>query len=387
MTMSFKSVLAGLCLAFVAATASAAPSTVPPPPALGARIDAVFADHAGPDSPGYAVAVVRDGELWFARGYGQANLDDGVAITPATAFHLASVSKQFTAAAVALLILDGRLSLEDPLSRYVPEAARFGPELKIKHLIYMTSGLPEYTGRPRPGGDPWFSAFYFTRDDAIAATLAADKLDFAPGAKWAYSNVNYMLLTRVVEVVSGQRFADFARERLFAPLGMSATLIDDDTTAIIPHRAIGYGPRSPEIVAEAAKVGFGLRPGPGYARLNRNAPHFGGSGVFSTLEDLARWDANWDQPRLGPGFAPLILSRMTFAHPKDNDAFGLVHGEIQGRPTLWYAGSDLDASTYMVRFPGQRTTVVCLSNLLSGDCEGRARKVVDILIEAGVLGR
>jgi len=379
--MTFRSVLAGLVVALIAATAHAAP----PAKVLTAKVDAIFADHAGPDSPGYAVGVIRDGKLWLARGYGQANLDDGAPITPATAFHLASLSKQFTASAVALLILDGKLSLEDPLARYVPEAAKFGPDLKLKHLVYMTSGLPEYTSRPRPNGDPWFSAFYFTRDDAIAATLAADRLDFAPGTKWSYSNVNYMLLTKVVEVVSGQRFRDFMRQRVFAPLGMTATLIDDDTTAIIPHRAIGYGPRSPEIVAEAAKVGFTLRAGPGYARLNRNAPHFGGSGVFSTLEDLARWDANWDQPKLGAGFAPLMLSRMTFAHPKANDAFGLVHGEIQGRPTLWYAGSDLDASSYMVRFPAQRTTVVCLSNLLSGDCEGRARKVVDALIAEGAL--
>jgi CubicO group peptidase (beta-lactamase class C family) len=381
MLRRFQSALLGLALTLTAVAAQAAPPTK----ALSGKIDAIFADHAKPDSPGYAVGVIRDGKLWFARGYGQANLDDGVPISSVTAFHLASLSKQFTASAVALLILDGKLSLEDPLSRYVPEAAKFGPDLKLKHLVYMTSGLPEYTSRPRPNGDPWFSAFYFTRDDAIAATLAADKLDFAPGAKWSYSNVNYMLLTKVVEVVSGQRFADFMRARVFAPLGMSGSLIDDDTTAIIPHRAVGYGPRSPEIVAEAAKVGFGLRAGPSYARLNRNAPHFGGSGVFSTLDDLARWDANWDHPKLGAGFAPLMLSRMTFAHPKANDAFGLVHGELLGRPTVWYAGSDLDASSYMVRFPAQRTTVVCLSNLLSGDCEGRARKVVEALVAAGAL--
>jgi CubicO group peptidase (beta-lactamase class C family) len=224
--MSFRSVLIGLALAFTAVSAQAASPTK----ALTARIDAVFADHASADSPGYALGVIRDGKLWLARGYGQANLDDEIPITPATAFHLASLSKQFTASAVALLILDGKLSLEDPLSRYVPEAAKFGPDLKLRHLVYMTSGLPEYTGRPRPNGDPWFSAFYFTRDDAIAATMAADKLDFAPGTKWSYSNVNYMLLTKVVEVVSGQRFADFMHQRVFAPLGMGATLIDDDTT-------------------------------------------------------------------------------------------------------------------------------------------------------------
>jgi CubicO group peptidase (beta-lactamase class C family) len=376
MRSKFSFALLAFGLGLIAKTACAAP----PSATLGARIDAIFVDHAKTGSPGYAIGVVRDGKLWFGRGYGRANLDDDVAITPSTAFHLASLSKQFTAGAVALLILEGKLSLDDPLSRFVPAAAHFGPGLKLKHLMYMTSGLPEYTSRPRPNGDPWFSAFYFTRDDAIAATLSADKLDFEPGTQWSYSNVNYMLLTRVVEIVSGQRFSEFMHARVFAPLGMTATLIDDDTTAIIPHRAIGYAARSPDIVAEAARIGYVLRAGPGYARLNRNAPHFGGSGVFSTLEDLARWDANWNQPKLGAGFGPLMLSRMSFAHPKDNDAFGLVHGDIAGRETLWYAGSDLDASSYMVRFPRQKTTVICLSNLLNGDCERRAKQVIDLLI-------
>lgn len=351
------------------------------------QIDAVFSDFAKTDTPGYAVGVIRDGELIFAKGYGQANLDDGVAITPKTRFHLASLSKQFAGAAVALLIQDGKLSLEDPVARYIPEAAKFGPDLKIKHLVYMTSGLRDYTTLPRKGGQPWFSAYYFTRDEAIAAGLAQPDLAFKPGTQWAYSNLNYMLLTKVVEQVSGQSFADFAQARLFAPLGMTASHIDDDSTAIVPNRAVGYAPRSPQIVAEAAKVGVTLKAGPGYARLIRNAPHFGGSGVFSSLEDLARWEGNWTSGKVGgPGFQALTHRREKFAHDKDNDAFGLVFGQYEGRTMVWYSGGDMDASTYIARFPDQKLTVVCLSNMLTGDCEGRSRKVMKALLDAGLLG-
>ncbi|HYI00460.1 serine hydrolase domain-containing protein [Hyalangium sp.] len=148
-----------------------------------AQIDALFAEHDRADTPGYAVGIIKDGRLVFAKGYGQANLDDQIPITPRTSFHLASLSKQFTAAAIALLILDGQVSLEDPVSKYLPETARFGPDLRVKHLLYMTSGLPEYMSLPRKSGMPWYSAYYFTREEALAATLSADKLDFAPGTR------------------------------------------------------------------------------------------------------------------------------------------------------------------------------------------------------------
>ncbi len=124
------------------------------PPSIASRIDEVFApfDHDG--SPGYALGVVKDGQLIFSRGYGRANIDYNVSITSGTSFHLASLSKQFTAAAIALLILDGKLTLETPVATYFPEVARYHADLRIKHLIYFTSGLPEYTSLPRLNGRP-----------------------------------------------------------------------------------------------------------------------------------------------------------------------------------------------------------------------------------------
>lgn len=345
------------------------------------RIDAIFSDYAGADSPGYAVGVVREGKLVFGRGYGMADLDNHVPITPETAFHLASLSKQFTAAAVALLIMDGKLSLETPVSKYFPQAKKFDADLRIKHLMYFTSGIPDYTTQSRRNGDPWFSWYYFTVDDAIDASLSADKLMFAPGSDWAYSNVNFMILAKIVEKASGMPFSQFVETRIFAPLGMTHSHVDDDTTLVVPHRATGYADRSnPDVIKALADFGIRIRPGTGYVRLVRTSPHYGGSGVFSTLQDLAGWDANFASGKLaGARFTELMYHRMHFQNDKDNDAFGLVFGKYRGRTMIWFAGEDLDTSTYMARFPDQQVSVYVLSNMPLGDAQQKATAVIDIL--------
>jgi CubicO group peptidase (beta-lactamase class C family) len=348
-------------------------------PQQRAAIDHLFVRPPG--APGYAVAVIHDGAFAFARGYGLANLDDEVPITPQTSFHLASLSKQFTGAAIALLLLEHKIDLTDPVSKYIPEAAKYGDKLRIEHLVYMTSGLHEYTEEPRTSGDPWMTFYYFTRDEAIAAAMKPDHLEFAPGTQWAYRNTNYMLLTKIVEVVSHESFAAFMHDHVFGPLGMSHSLIDDDTTEIVPHRAIGYAERSdPRVVREMASVGVAIHPGDGWVRLVRVSPHFGGSGVFTTLDDLLLWDRNWYSGSLaGPSFTGLMNRRQRFAHDKDNDAFGLVWRTRYGHPMLDYSGADTDTSTYMARFPEQHLTVICLSNMPLGDAEGKADALLDLL--------
>jgi CubicO group peptidase (beta-lactamase class C family) len=348
-------------------------------PAQKSEIDQLFSLPSG--SPGYAVAVIKDGEFAFAKGYGLADLDDGVPISTNTSFHLASLSKQFTAAAIALLILDHKIALADPVSKYIPGVAKYGNGLRIEHLIYMTSGLHEYTDLPRKSGLPWMTFYYFTRDEAIATAIEPDHLEFAPGTQWAYRNINYMLLTKVVEVVSHQPFALFMHDRIFGPLGMYHTEINDDTTEVIPHRATGYASRSdPRVAKELASVGVAINPGDGWVRLVRVASHFGGSGVFTTLEDLLLWDRNWYATNLaGPQFTELMNKREKFQHDKDNDAFGLVWRSLYDHPMLDYSGGDTDTSTYMTRFPDQHVTIICLSNMPLGDAEGKADALLDLL--------
>ena len=154
----------------------------------------------------------------------------------------------------------------------------------------------------------------------------------------------------------------------------------------IARRAVGYAPRTPPILKDLDSVHIAVSEGAGWLRMNRNSPHYGGSGVFTTIEDWAKWDANWTSHRLaGPQFTELMHSRMRFAHPKDNDAFGLVFGKHAGFETVWFSGADLDASAYFVRFPDRRLTVCCLSNNPAGQAEQRVGSVLELLAAEGLL--
>jgi CubicO group peptidase (beta-lactamase class C family) len=320
------------------------------------EIDAVYADVDGLDRPGYAVGVVRDGSLWYAKGFGAANLDYRTPIMPTSVFNVASLSKQFTGASLAILIRRGRVSLTDEVRKHLPEFPdRFGP-VRLEHLVYMTSGLSEYYGLPRPGGRDW-NLDQFTVKDAIAAVFAQSALDFEPGTKWAYSNINYMLIAEVVARVSGMPFSEFVRREIFEPLGMADTHVNDDLGRVVPNRVTGYNR-----LAEG-----------GFRQEIRRSPHFGGSGVFTTVVDLAKWDQSLRDHRLGgPELTALLFSTRRFRHDKANDAFGLVWGEFERRRSLWYEGGDLGFSSYMAHLPDDGVTVIVLSNLGTGRAADRA---------------
>jgi CubicO group peptidase (beta-lactamase class C family) len=337
-----------------------------PGPTIAQAIDRQFAPFDAADTPGYAVGVVRDGRLVHARGFGSADLDHGVAIGPRSVFNVASLSKQFTAAAVALLIRQGKVSLDHEVRRYLPEFPAYPGPIRVAHLAYMTSGLKEYYQLPRPNGQTW-DRDVFTVADAIRATLSQPEPDFAPGSRWAYSNVNYMLLAEIVSRVSGEPFPRYVERHIFTPLGMTRSHVDDDLSRVVPGRVTGYN----------------RRESGGYRRELRLSPHYGGSGVFTTLEDLARWDHALDQHKLdGPELTRLLLSTRRFEHDKTNDAFGLVWGEQRGRRTLWYEGGDAGFSSCMIRFPDDRFTVIVLSNLGSGEAARYARRIADLLLGA-----
>jgi CubicO group peptidase (beta-lactamase class C family) len=353
-----------LCGAAAAPLGGQVPRPVPPVTAAQlARVDRLFADAAGLDRPGYAVGIVQDGRLVHARGFGAADVERGVPIEASTVFDAASLAKQFTAACVGILVRRGRIRLDDEVRRHLPEMPDYPEPVRIEHLVYMTSGLREYYTLPRPGGLDW-ERDRFTVADAIAATFAQPRLAFRPGERWAYSNVNYMILAELVSRVSGMPFSEFARREIFAPLGMTSTRVDDDLR-VVPRQAAGHNERADG----------------GWRRETRRSPHYGGSGLFTTVEDLARWDRAFETHALGgPELTRLLLSTRRYDHPKANDAFGLVWGEHRGRRTLWYEGGDLGFSSYMVRLPDDRLTVVVLSNFGTGAAAERARRILDVLV-------
>jgi len=360
-------------------------SAQPLSPRAQAQIDKAFS-HVAPGQPGYIVGVIKDGAFVYQKGYGLANLEYGIPNSAQTAFNIASLSKQFTAACVALLMQEGKVKMEDEIKQFVPEFPDYEHAVQIKHLIYMTSGLHEYYHQPRANGSDWSSMHYFDVDTAIAASLRQPKLKFEPGTKWEYSNVNYMLLTRVVESVSGMDFAEFARMRLFEPLGMANTRVNDDLFELIPNRAMGYNFRDEDNAGWMVEYGYLPKGREGFIQIHRNAAHYGGSGVYTTLEDFKKWLDNFETKAFGgQEFYDLMHKRMTFAHPKDNDALGLVWGDWNGHPILWYEGGDWGFSSYFMRFPEQNLSVVVFSNLGSGYAVRYANRVMDVLSDEGWL--
>lgn len=338
------------------------------------------------DQPGFVfVLTCRDGsQLILASG--AADIEQARPNGPHTLFHVASLSKQITAAAVAVAINDGLISLDDPLSAHVEEASRFGSDLTLAHLLYMTSGLPEYTSLPRTNGEPWATFHYFDVEEAIQVVLNEGELQFEPGTQWAYSNINYMLLAEVIEHAYEQPFSDIVEKRIFAPLGMDASLVNDDVTGIIPSRATGYTARTEDIAAILTEqAGVHVAPGEGWVRLQRNAPHYGGSGVFSSARDWGLWQIDMmKREGLGDAFWSLMLTTRAFEHSKTNDAFGLVLDTWDARPVLWYSGGDIDTSTYSAVFPEDGFGVACFANDPFGDCESKAREAITALTAMGL---
>lgn len=344
-----------------------------------------FPENLSLEEPGYILSITVGGQLIFERHTGAADIEQGIPISATSVFHAASLSKQITAAALVQALQDGLVSLDDPVAKWIPATAKYGPNLTIAHLAYMTSGLIEYTDRPAPGGRPWSTFHYFTTADAIAASLAADTLAFAPGREWRYSNTNYMLLAQIVEEAYGEPFSHVVRDKVFQPLGMRHSLINDDVTTLIKGRANAYLPRTNEALRQlSAGGGIDVDDNGGLIMIRRNAPHYGGSGVMTSMRDWLRWqNALLTESVFGPEFWSLMKQRREFDHGKNNDALGLVHGRFGKAATLWYAGGDIDTSAYSIAVPDQSMIIACFANNPLASCEQTVRRALAVVGEYG----
>jgi CubicO group peptidase (beta-lactamase class C family) len=334
------------------------------PPARAA-IDSLFAAWDHPESPGCAVAVVQDGHTLLARGYGSANLDYQVPITPRTVFYLASVSKQFTAAAVALAAEQGYLSLDDDVRRWFPELPDYGATIRVRHLVHHTSGLRDYLGlmslADMPYGNSW-------SDDEILDLIARQRgLNFSPGTEYLYSNSGYFLMAELVERATGRSLREYTTAEMFEPLGMRNTWFHDDASQVVRNRAVAYGPKS----------------GGGYRMTHLfNFDKVGSGGLYSTVEDLALWDANFYQSRIGGDEFLATLhtpGELTAGDPLDY-AFGLRMSEYRGLATVEHGGSMMGFRTNYLRFPGERTSVLTLCNLGTINPTALTRDVADLVL-------
>lgn len=349
------------------------------------NIDTLF-NNTDKQSPGYIIAVVDKDSCIFKKGYGQANLENEIAINENTSFNIASLSKQITAAAVAMLILENKLNLNDEVSDYLNEFPFEKDSLKIKHLIYMTSGINDYRYNDRMNGTDWSSLNYFNIDTAITASYNSLELMYQPGSQWSYSNINYMLLTKIVEEVSEISFADFVEQKIFNPLEMNSSIVNDDIFQIIPNRAYGYNYRTEDETNWLIESGYLKEKGQGFLQIHRNSPHYGGSGVYTTLNDWMKWISNFHSKEIGgQEFYDLMHKTMKFEHNKSNDAFGLVVDKYEGKDIVWYEGGDWGYSSFMLRFPETETSIICFSNIGTGNARSKVWGIYDILIENGVI--
>jgi CubicO group peptidase (beta-lactamase class C family) len=330
-----------------------------------ARVDSIFAPFAVAGSPGCAVGVIQDGKLTYARGYGFANLDYDVPIDARSVFYMASVSKQFTAFAVALAAQEGKLSLDDDVRKYIPELRDYGSTVTIRHLIHHTSGVRDYlTLIPLAGrhsDDTW-------TDAALLTLITRQKaLNFAPGTEYLYSNTGYVLLAEIVRRATGQSLAQYAGARIFKPLGMRDTHFHDDAGVVVPRRVIGY-----------------TRDPSGAWRMNHwfSFDKVGDGGLYSTIEDLAKWDANFYSGQVGGASLQKLVQQRGVLAKGDTlgYAFGLQMNTYRGLPIIEHGGSLTGFRTAFLRFPEQRFSTVVLCNTTTSIPAAFARRVAVIYL-------
>ena len=327
------------------------------------RVDAIFARWNKPASPGCALAVMRDGEIVYERGYGMADLDHDIPLTPESVFHVASVSKQFTAASIALLAQEGKLSLDDEARKYVAELPRFPHPVTIRQLVHHTSGLRDQWSLLGLAG--WrYSLDLITDQDVLDMVSRQKALNFEPGSRFLYCNTGYTLLAQIVRRISRQSFREFTSKRLFEPLGMASTHFRDDHAEIVKNQAYGYEPA-----------------GEGRYKLSvTNFDTVGATSLLTTAGDLAKWDENFYTTRIGG--AALIEQLQQPGRLSDGEsldyAFGLRIGRYRGLRTVDHSGSDAGYRAHLVRFPDQHFSVACLCNSADANPAQLSQRVADI---------
>jgi CubicO group peptidase (beta-lactamase class C family) len=327
------------------------------------NVDALFAEWDRADSPGCALGVIRGGELVYARGYGMANLDLGVPLSPHSVLHVASVSKEFTAVATGILDRQGKLSLDDDIRKYVPEMPDLDHTVTLRQLIHHTSGLRDQYGLFRLAG--WRDEDVQTFDDVLDFAYRHRRLNFEPGAEYTYCNTSYTLLALTVERVSGQTYRDFVREQIFEPLSMTQSHFHDDVTEIVPNRASAY---------EKKDDG-------GFKVEDSNVSAVGAICLYTSVEDLARWVRNFRTREVaGDVLDEAFTAGSLNDGSSQNYGLGLQIGEYRGQRTVSHGGVDSGYRAELLWFPEVDFGVVVLANLSQFKPGWMARKVADLYL-------
>ncbi len=315
--------------------------------------------------PGCAVGVSVTGQSVFEKACGMAEMEHGSPNTPQPKFESGSVAKQFTAAALVLLQQDGKLSIDDPVRKHIPELPDYGTPLTIRHILNHTAGLRDWgsvmalTGAGR--GDR-----VITQDIALDVIIRQKALDFTPGAEYSYSNSGYNLAAIIVERVSKQKFGDFLAERLLKPLGMKNTSLRDDYRRLVPGRAQAYS-------RDGAAAPW---------RLNMPIMNvYGNGGMLTTVGDWLKWNEMLDSRSMGAPLVEALETRGVLNDGRKNPyALGLINTTYKGIRDISHGGSTAGYQTFLARYPDQKLSVAVLCNGTSPSAGGLAASVTDEIL-------
>jgi D-aminopeptidase len=328
-------------------------------------VEGLIAPWDGRDRPGVTVGVVRGESLLVHRSAGMASIELGVPIGPETCFRIASVSKQFTCAAILLLAADGRLSLEDEATRYIPELAGLGERVTLDQLMHNSAGVRDMLELMRLGGTDL--AQPVGPDDLMAAICRQRRTNFTPGTRYLYSNSNFLLLGRVVERVSGQSLRNFLAEHILAPAGMGMTRMVERTTEPVPGLATGYLPAA----------------GGGWERAQHGFPLHGEGALVSSVIDLALWHRNYATGRVGgTALAASLAEPGRFANGMENGyARGLRLAEVRGLATVSHGGLWPGYKTEFLRIPARDEAVIVIANAATADPYLIGQRILEARLE------
>lgn len=328
------------------------------------QIDGIFAQWDHPGSPGCAVAITGDGRIIYERGYGRAQLEYDIPITSDTVFHVASLSKQFTAWAAALLAVQGLLDWDADLRHYLPEMPDFGFVITPRHLVHHTSGLRDQWELLKAAG--WRLDDVITKDHLYKMITRQRELNFPPGAEYLYCNTGYTLLAGIVERVTGQTLRQFAQKNIFQPLEMLDTHFHDDHQEIVQNRAYSYEPKGSK----------------GWRKSVLNYANVGATSLFTTASDLSKWLANLDEGRVG---GPAVLHQMEQKYVLRNGqtipyGFGLMFEEYKGWEEIGHSGSDAGFRSWCGRIKPHGLGLIVLANSANVAPRELARRLAELLL-------
>ncbi|HLY71321.1 MAG TPA: serine hydrolase domain-containing protein [Puia sp.] len=330
-------------------------------------MDAIFHHYDNPTGPGCAVSVIKNNEVVFKKGYGMANLQYDIPISPATIFDIASVSKQFTGFAISSLIEQGKITEDDDIRKYLPEVPNFGKTIRIRHLLYHISGIRDWPQTLNIAGWRWDEVFSF--GDIMRMVKYQKDLDFESGSQYSYSNTGYNLLAMIVEKVSGETFPAWVDENIFKRLGMNSTQALSDYTKIIRNLACSYAVKDN-----------------GFANIPGSLTAYGSSSIFTSLDDLNKWVVHFQKmvSSKNPVFLRMLTEGVLNNGEKVHYGYGLGHGEEFGLKTISHTGGWAGYRTIITNYPDQNISIIILSNADDFDVSNYEQKVAGYFLKGQI---